>query len=52
VVWNHRKRPEGGVKWPSRVEALMTAFAWEAADRERDVRDAVEAFAAVRAEGA
>lgn len=30
--------------WPSRLDALLTAFAWEAAERERDVADFKEAF--------
>lgn len=30
--------------WPSRLHALLTAFAWEAAERERDVADFKEGF--------
>ena len=50
----HNRRPKVGpdgvsrVAWPSRLEALMSAFAWYAADRERDVMDAVEAFSQAR----
>lgn len=31
--------------WPDRVQGLLTAFAWEAANRERDVADLTEALA-------
>jgi hypothetical protein len=36
--------PPGGVPWPSRLEALLSAFAWEAAERERDTLVVLERF--------
>lgn len=33
--------------WPSRLEAVLSAFAWEAAERERDMSDIKEALEAV-----
>lgn len=36
--------PDGGVPWPSRLEALLSAFAWEAAERERDGLSFMEKF--------
>jgi hypothetical protein len=39
----HGRPPAAGEPvWPSRLEALLSSFAWEAAERERDVADLKE----------
>lgn len=43
-AYNRRPKPPEGVPWPSRLEAVLSAFAWYAAERERDVADAVASF--------
>lgn len=42
--WNGRRPREGEIVWTSRREALLSAFAWEAAERERDVTDVLQAL--------
>lgn len=46
-AYNGRPKRAGEPVWPSRLEALLSAFAWEAAERERDVADLNDALEAV-----
>lgn len=42
VAHNGRHPRQGEPMWPSRLNALLVAFAWEAAEREKDVQDLKE----------
>jgi hypothetical protein len=46
VAYNGRVPRSGEVVWPSRLEAVLTAFAIEAAQRERDSGDILQAISA------